>query len=148
MNSLKEKLLKEAIPDTEWLKEAQWRQDNYFWLKTSFQIAIQIGSVLKQKEMTQKELAEKMACSPQFISTLLKGSENLTLETICKIEKVLEIKLITVVSVETASDYISEYEPVLNLPKSKKYANDNQEYKQNYQTPSLDEYKNEYKMAA
>lgn len=141
MNSLKEKLLKEAIPDTEWLKEAQWRQDNYFWLKTSFQIAIQIGSVLKQKNMTQKELAEKMGCSPQFVSIILKGSENFTLETICKIEKVLDIKLINVVSVETASDYVSEYETVLSLPKSKKYANDNQEYEESYQTPSLDEYK-------
>jgi transcriptional regulator with XRE-family HTH domain len=141
IEKIKAKLLKESKPDTEWLKEAQWRQDNYFWLKTSFQIAIQIGSVLKQKNMTQKELAEKMACSPQFVSTLLKGSENLTLETICKIEKVLEIKLINVVSVETSSDYISEYETVLSLPKSKKYANDNQEYEQSYQTPSLDKYK-------
>jgi transcriptional regulator with XRE-family HTH domain len=141
IDKIKEKLLKESKPDTEWLKEAQWRQDNYFWLKTSFQIAIQIGSVLKQKEMTQKELAEKMGCSPQFVSTLLKGSENLTLETICKIEKALEIKLINVVSATTFFVDIQTQEPVLNLPKSKKYANDNQEYEQGYQTPSLDEYK-------
>ena len=44
IDKIKEKLLKESKLDTEWLKEAQWRQDNYFWLKTSFQIAIQIGS--------------------------------------------------------------------------------------------------------
>ena len=92
IDKIKEKLLKESKPDTEWLKEAQWRQDNEAWLDISFEIAVKVGSVLKKKNMTQKELAEKMACSSQFISTLLKGSENLTLETICKIEKVLEIK--------------------------------------------------------
>lgn len=140
IENIKQKLFASS-KDTEWLAEAQWRQDNEAWLDISFTIAVKIGSVLKQKNMTQKELAEKMGCSPQFVSTLLKGSENLTLETICKIEKVLEIKLINVVSVETASDYVSEYETVLSLPKSKKYATDNQEYEESYQIPNLDEYK-------
>ncbi|WP_409014460.1 MULTISPECIES: hypothetical protein [Dyadobacter] len=35
-----------------------------------------------------------MGCSPQYIGKTLKGSENLTLQTICKMEKVLQIKLI------------------------------------------------------
>jgi transcriptional regulator with XRE-family HTH domain len=143
MNSLKEKLLKEAIPDTEWLAEAQWRQDNEEWLDISFEIAVKIGSILKQKNMTQKELAEKMACSPQFISTLLKGSENLTLETICKIEKVLESKLINVVSAVTSMIDISDYQP-LNLPKLKKSPN----HKQRYDYSSPIEIFDEHKMAA
>jgi len=35
-----------------------------------------------------------MNCSPQYISKLLKGSENLTLETIAKLEEVLELDLV------------------------------------------------------
>lgn len=37
-----------------------------------------------------------MNCSLEFIETILKGSENLTLETICKLEKVLGISLIKI----------------------------------------------------
>lgn len=36
--------------------------------------------------MNQKQLAEKMNCSRQYISKVLKGRENLSLETLAKIE--------------------------------------------------------------
>jgi transcriptional regulator with XRE-family HTH domain len=140
MSSLKEKLLKKAIPDTEWLAEAQWRQDNEAWLDISFKIAVKIASTLKQKNITQKELAEKMACSPHFVSTLLKGSENLTLETICKLEKALEIKLISIVSTKTTViDMITL--PILSLTKSQKYAHQNHEYEPQALIDNLEELK-------
>ncbi len=44
--------------------------------------------------LTQKELAERMGCSQQYVSLILKGKENLTLETISKLEKVLGTELI------------------------------------------------------
>ena len=44
--------------------------------------------------MSQKQLAEKMNCSPQYISKVLRGRENLSLETLTKIENALEISLI------------------------------------------------------
>jgi hypothetical protein len=47
-----------------------------------------------------------MGCSPQYVNKLLKGSENLTLETICKMEKVLQIKLI-----ETPFSHLRETNP-------------------------------------
>lgn len=39
-------------------------------------------------------LAEKMNCSQQYISNVLKGEKNLSLETICKIENALGIDII------------------------------------------------------
>ena len=45
---------------------------------------------------TKKELAEIMHCSPQYINKLLKGTENLQLETIIKIEQILNTNLIEV----------------------------------------------------
>ena len=83
-----------AVPDTEWIKEATFRQENEYWLDVSFDIAFAVLRTLRKKELTQRDLAELMGCSPQYISKILKGSENLTLETICKMEKVLQIKLI------------------------------------------------------
>lgn len=59
--------------------------------------------------MTQKELADKLNCSQQYVSLLLKGAENLTLETIAKIEEALDFRLITVSDVsETVGGYLSE----------------------------------------
>ena len=45
-------------------------------------------------QLTQKQLAEKMNCSPQYISKVLRGRENLSLETLTKIENALEISII------------------------------------------------------
>ena len=43
--------------------------------------------------LTQKELAERMGCSQQYVSLILKGKENLTLETIAKLETALDFEL-------------------------------------------------------
>lgn len=42
----------------------------------------------------QKMLAEKMGCTQQYISKVLKEKKNMSLETICKIENVLGIEII------------------------------------------------------
>ena len=49
---------------------------------------------MEELGMSQKQLAEKMNCSPQYISKVLRGRENLSLETLTKIENALEISLI------------------------------------------------------
>lgn len=48
---------------------------------------------IREINLSQKELAEKLGVSPQQVSKILKGQENLTLETIDKLEKVLNISL-------------------------------------------------------
>jgi len=49
---------------------------------------------MEELGMSQKQLAEKMNCSPQYISKVLRGRENLSLETLTKIENALEISII------------------------------------------------------
>ena len=49
---------------------------------------------MEELGMSQKHLAEKMICSPQYISKVLRGRENLSLETLTKIENALEISII------------------------------------------------------
>ena len=49
---------------------------------------------MEDLHMTQKALAEKMGCSQQYVSKILKGRENLSIETLCKIEDALQITLL------------------------------------------------------
>ena len=51
---------------------------------------------MESKGMTQKEFAEKAGCSQQYISRILKGSENLSLETISKIESALGTSIVEI----------------------------------------------------
>ena len=56
----------------------------------SQKIAMQMLDKMEQMKITQKQLAERMNCSQQYISKILKGKENLSLETLTKIENALE----------------------------------------------------------
>ncbi|TVQ12797.1 MAG: XRE family transcriptional regulator [Bacteroidetes bacterium] len=79
-----------------WLQDALYRQENESWLDISFAIAVKVLETLREKKITQKQLAEKMGLSPQYINKVVKGSENLTIETITRFEKALSVKLIAV----------------------------------------------------
>ena len=52
------------------------------------------GYRMEELGMTQRALAEKMNCTQQYVSKVLKGRENLSLETLCKIENALGIKIL------------------------------------------------------
>lgn len=108
LESIKQRLFAQSIKDSKWLEQAKWRAENEAWLDISFSIALMIGRWLRANGITQKELAERLGYSPQYVSKILKGSENLTLETITKIEKVLGIKLIEVPLLENISDNADE----------------------------------------
>lgn len=79
-----------------WLNDAQWREENQGWLKRSQYIALKILRTLRVNKMSQKELAELIKVSPQQINKIVKGRENLTLETISTLEKALGIVLIEI----------------------------------------------------
>ena len=51
---------------------------------------------MKQQNISRQDLAERMGCSPQYISRLLKGEENFSLETICKLENALNVPIFAV----------------------------------------------------
>lgn len=86
-------------------EKAHWRIKNKDWLEKSALIAIKILRALKEQQLSQKELAEKMQVSAQYISKIVKGSENLSLETISKIEWALNIRLIEVTGINTSIIY-------------------------------------------
>ncbi len=90
--------LKSAKKDSTWKAQAKWRKQNKAWLDLSFAIALKVLGHLRKEGITQKQLAEKMQCSPQYLNKILRGKENLTLETICKLQRVTGLQLIEVVA--------------------------------------------------
>ena len=77
-----------------WREEAEYRRRNARWLRYSAMIALQVRERMSQTGMTQVVLAEKLGCTQQHVSMLLKGKNNLTLETIAKLEEALDFDII------------------------------------------------------
>jgi transcriptional regulator with XRE-family HTH domain len=108
----KEKLKKYISKEkSTWLDQADFYEANKEWLDKSALIAVKILSTLKSKSITQKELAEEIGVSPQYINKVVKGFENLSLETICKIEKSLGITLVSVPSYESSQVIADNFLP-------------------------------------
>jgi transcriptional regulator with XRE-family HTH domain len=99
-----------------WLEKAKWRQENEDWLDVSFSIALRVASTLSANKKTgafpksQVELAEAMGCTAQYVNKLLRGQENLQIETICKVQRILGIKLIEVPKAKITQTV--QYQPI------------------------------------
>ena len=95
MNTIVQKLSehKSSTP-SRWREEAEFRVANKSWLRYSQHIAMLMLDKMEELHMTQKILAKKMGCSQQYVSKILKGREDLSIETLCKIEDALQITLL------------------------------------------------------
>jgi transcriptional regulator with XRE-family HTH domain len=113
IDKLKQQISQQSIPDNSWMAKAIWEQENEDWLDLSFEIALKISSILSANKKAdiyprnQVELAETMGCSAQYVSKLMKGKENLQIETICKIGRILKANLIEVPSLEVRQKYVN-----------------------------------------
>lgn len=79
---------------SKWRENAEWRNNNKSWLRYSQRIAMMMLDKMEELGLTQKSVAERMGCSQQYISRVLKGTENLSIETISKIEEALEFEIL------------------------------------------------------
>ena len=80
--------------DTYTEEKHNWRIANRAWLRVSFDIAFDILERLDELGWTQKALAEKMGVSPQYVNKIVRGSENFTLETLLKLQTILDIPIL------------------------------------------------------
>ena len=80
---------------SKWREEAEWRRANHDWLRYSQCVAVLLLAYIKAENITQAVIAERMGCTQQYVSRILKGTENLTIETIAKIERATGMKLLT-----------------------------------------------------
>ena len=80
---------------SKWREAAEFRTKNRIWLRYSQSIAMLAADAMEEEDLTQKALAERMGCTQQYVSRILKGQENLTLETISKLETALGLNIIS-----------------------------------------------------
>lgn len=73
--------------------DAKWRQENSAWLKKSQRVTYAIMDYMQDNHLTQKDLAEKLDVSQQFVSKILSGKMNFTLKTISLIEERIGLEL-------------------------------------------------------
>lgn len=90
-----------------WIEIAEKLEQDQTWLDKSAKIALSVLSALEDLKMSKQELADKMGVKAQYISRIVKGTENLTLETISKLEKALGKDLMSIpdYSFRTKADY-------------------------------------------
>lgn len=101
-----------------WRSEFERENADHDWLMYSARIALAVAKEMDAQHITQALLAQKMGCTQQYVSKILKGKENLTLETISKLESVLGVDLIKIGS------YTNSYMP--SLPSRPAYLNESE----------------------
>lgn len=79
---------------TETLKKNQFRIKNREMLRESQQIAMKVLMKLEELGWAQKDLAREMQVSPQQITKIVSGKENLTIETQIKLQNILKIPIL------------------------------------------------------
>ncbi len=78
------------------IRDAKFRKENRAWLKLSQQIALAIHYYLRISGMTQRQLAQRLDVTPVYVNKLLKGGENLTLESIARIQQAIDQEIISI----------------------------------------------------
>lgn len=91
-----------------WLDKYLYYKANKSWLNKSALVAVNVLDALKAKGWSQKDLAQKMKVSAQHVNKILRGQQNLTFETISKLETALEISLMEII----------DYKPVAEIKTS------------------------------
>lgn len=80
------------------VQDVKTQQDIKDWTQYSQCIAAIMSKRMAELGLSQRMLAKKMDCTQQYISNMLKGEKNMSLETICKIENALGIDIIKVLN--------------------------------------------------
>ena len=73
------------------VEEANWRKENAGWLRWSRQLATTLIGYMQNNGLKRADLADRLGVSPQYVSRLLSGTENLSFKSIANIEEKLGI---------------------------------------------------------
>ncbi|MCC8118229.1 MAG: helix-turn-helix domain-containing protein [Bacteroidales bacterium] len=103
-------LVEEADPKIK--AEDDFVLENIGWIGLSLKVAIRARSVMREKGITQVQLAAWLNVTKAQISKFLSGKENLTLSTIDKLQQALGENLISIPS--TQSKNLQTSEPVMS----------------------------------
>ena len=80
--------------DTKTLEDVKKRIKNRAMLRESQQIALKVLMKLEELGWSKKDLAKAMVVTPQQITKIVSGKENLTIETQIKLQNILDIPVL------------------------------------------------------
>ena len=86
------------------LSKLAYYKANKKWIDQSSKVAINVLEALNQKGLSQKDLAKKMNVSAQQVNKIIKGKQNLTFETVGKLETALEISLMEIIDYKPVTE--------------------------------------------
>ena len=75
-----------------------WRKENASWLRWSRQLAVTLIGFMQDNGMKLADLVSTRGVSPQYVSKLLSGTENLSFKSISNIEDRLGISCLVMVN--------------------------------------------------
>lgn len=81
----------ESATPSRFVEEANRRKENAGWLRWSRQMAVALIGYMQDNGLKRADLAAKLGVSPQYVSKLLSGTENLSFKSIANIEEKLGI---------------------------------------------------------
>ena len=81
---------------SKWREKAEWRMKNKSWLCYSQHIAMMMLDQMEKLNISKEQLSKLLDCTQEHISEIFKGQENLTLETMAKIEQCLKIQIFNI----------------------------------------------------
>lgn len=111
-------------PSTTWISKSKSEIENEEELLACRRIILKIVRYMKDNKMNQKDLAEKLNVSPQYINKLLHGQDiDLKITTALRYGRILGIKLILLpeevpVSPNVTINYYQTSEPVVRTGSS------------------------------
>lgn len=73
------------------VEDVAWRKENASWLRWSRQIAVTLIGYMQDNGLKRADLAARLGVSPQYVSKLLSGTENLSFKSVANIENKLGI---------------------------------------------------------
>ncbi len=88
---------KDSSPSS-FVAEAEWRKENVSWLRWSRQLATNLIGYMQDNGLKRADLAARLGVSPQYVSKLLSGTENLSFKSIANIEERLGLTCLSIVT--------------------------------------------------
>lgn len=88
----------ESETPSRFVEESTWRKENASWLRWSRQLAVTLIGYMQDNGLKRADLAARLGVSPQYVSKLLSGSENLSFKSIANIEDKLGINCFVMVN--------------------------------------------------
>ncbi len=85
--------------NSKWEKETRSYMENKEWRKYSIKFAVAVLRTLRLDGKNQSWLSEKLDTTPQYISKIVSGKENLSLKTMIRIQTILGKELLSIKNV-------------------------------------------------